>query len=122
MKTSICAIGECMIEITNIKNTLYSYSIAGDTLNFSSYLDSNIFKVFYLTAIGKSEINKSAIDFFKSKKISLKFINRVSCKEIGLYLIKNKKKGEKQFYYWRDDSAAKFFFNKQKLQSLLINR
>ena len=56
-----------MIEITNINKNIYSYSIAGDTLNFSSYLNQSIFKIFYLTAIGTSEINKSAIDFLKKK-------------------------------------------------------
>lgn len=111
MKIKICSIGECMIEITNIKNTNYNYSIAGDTLNFSSYLNPKNFKVFFLTGLGTSEINKTALDFIKSKKISLELIYRVAFKEIGLYLINNDKFGEKKFYYWRDDSAAKFFFN-----------
>ena len=111
MKNTICSIGECMIEMTNINKNIYSYSIAGDTLNFSSYLNPSIFKIFYLTAIGTSDINKSAIDLLKKKKINIELVKKVPTKEIGLYLIKNTTKGEKQFYYWRDDSAAKLFFN-----------
>jgi len=111
MKTTICSIGECMIEMTNLKHNSYNFSIAGDTLNFSSYLNHRIFKTFYVTAIGASDINKAVINFFKEKKINIDLVKKNSFKEIGLYLIKNTKKGEKQFYYWRDDSAAKFFLN-----------
>ena len=111
MKTTICSIGECMIEITHQKKSNFNYSIAGDTLNFASYLTPKSFKVFYLTALGTSDINKTAINFLKLKKISLKLVYRIPFKEIGLYLIKNKKSGEKKFYYWRDNSAANFFFN-----------
>ena len=71
-----------MIEITNINKNIYSYSIAGDTLNFSSYLNQSIFKIFYLTAIGTSEINKSAIDFLKKKKINIDLVQKIPTKEI----------------------------------------
>ena len=111
MKTTICSIGECMIEITNVEKELYNYSVAGDTLNFTSYLDQSIFNTFYLTAIGTSDINKGVISFLKKKKINTDLVKKIYSKEIGLYLIKNTKRGEKQFYYWRDDSASKFFFN-----------
>ena len=111
MKTTICAIGECMIEMTNVEKELYNYSVAGDTLNFTSYLDQSIFNKFYLTAIGTSDINKGVISFFKKKKINTDLVKKISSKEIGLYLIKNTKRGEKKFYYWRDDSAANLFFN-----------
>ena len=47
MKTTICSIGECMIEMTNVEKESYNYSVAGDTLNFTSYLDQNIFNKFY---------------------------------------------------------------------------
>ena len=121
MKTTICSIGECMIEMTNVEKELYNYSVAGDTLNFTSYLDQSIFNKFYLTAIGTSEINKGVISFFKKKKINTDLVKKISSKEIGLYLIKNTKRGEKKFYYWRDDSAANFFFNHIN-KSLFINK
>ena len=121
MKTTICSIGECMIEMTNVEKELYNYSVAGDTLNFTSYLDQSIFNKFYLTAIGTSDINKGVISFFKKKKINTDLVKKISSKEIGLYLIKNTKRGEKKFYYWRDDSAANFFFNHIN-KSLFINK
>ena len=116
MKIKICAIGECMMELTNAKSALYSQSIAGDTLNFSSYLDKNIFDTSYLTAVGTSEISKRVINFLHKKKIKTNLLSQIDSHEIGLYLIENSKVGEKIFYYWRDNSAAKFFFNNQNLK------
>ena len=111
MKINVCSIGEAMIQISNIKNSLYNQSFAGDTLNFCNYLDKKKLNAFFLSAIGKSEINQSLLDFVKSKKISTKYIKQINQFEIGLYLIKNKDNGEKQFFYWRDESAAKHYFN-----------
>ena len=116
MKIKICAIGECMMELTNAKHALYSQSIAGDTLNFTSYLDKKIFDTSYFTAVGTSEISKRVISFLKKQKIKTNLVSRISSHEIGLYLIENSKAGEKIFYYWRDNSAAKFFFNNQKIK------
>lgn len=111
MKINVCSIGEAMIEISNIKNSFYNQSFAGDTLNFCNYLDKKKLNAFFLSAIGKSEINQSLLDFVKSKNISTKYIKQINQFEVGLYLIKNKDNGEKQFFYWRDESAAKHYFN-----------
>ena len=116
MKIKICAIGECMMELTNAKMELYSQSIAGDTLNFTSYLDKKIFDTSYFTAVGTSEISKRVISFLKKQKIKTNLVSQIDSHEIGLYLIENSKVGEKIFYYWRDNSAAKFFFNNQNIK------
>ncbi len=116
MKIKICAIGECMMELSNAKNALYSQSIAGDTLNFSSYLDKDIFDTSFFTAVGKSEISKRVIRFLQKQKIKTNLVSQISSHEIGLYLIENSKVGEKIFYYWRDNSAAKFFFNNHNIK------
>ena len=119
MKIKICSIGECMLELVNVKNHIYNQSIAGDTLNFSSYLDKRLFEVSYLTAIGTSEISNITYNYFKKKKINTGLVNRLSSHEIGLYLIRNDNSGEKIFYYWRDNSASKFFFNNQDIKFFL---
>ena len=112
MKTKICSVGECMIEIANTKNNIFQQSFAGDTLNFCNYIEKKYFDVSFLTAIGKTSVNRSVLEFINSKKISTKLIKQVNSHEIGLYLIKNRNNGEKQFFYWRDNSAAKNYFNK----------
>ena len=45
MKTKICSVGECMIEIANTKNNIFQQSFAGDTLNFCNYIDKKYFDV-----------------------------------------------------------------------------
>ena len=109
MKIKICAIGECMMELTNAKHAFYSQSIAGDTLNFISYLDKKLFDTSYFTAVGKSDVSMKVISFLQKQRIKTNLVSRISSHEIGLYLIENSKAGEKIFYYWRDNSAAKFF-------------
>ena len=121
MKTKICSVGECMIEIANTKNNIFQQSFAGDTLNFCNYIDKKYFDVSFLTAIGKTSVNRSVLEFINSKKISTKLIKQVNSHEIGLYLIKNRNNGEKQFFYWRDNSAAKNYFNKIDFVSLFKN-
>ena len=108
-KIKICAIGESMIEITNIQGSKFVQSFAGDTLNFLSYLNKKNISADYLTAVGGSKINKDFFYLLKSRSISNKFIHVDNKNETGLYLIKNDNLGEKRFYYWRDNSAAKFF-------------
>tara|TARA_Y100000768_G_scaffold246589_1_gene187084 strand:- start:189 stop:1085 length:897 start_codon:yes stop_codon:yes gene_type:complete len=119
MKIKICVIGECMLELTNIKNNIYNQSIAGDTLNFASYLDKKIFNTYYLTAIGTSEISKRSLNFLKKQNINTNLVTKIKSHEIGLYLIKNNTFGEKLFYYWRDNSASKFFFNNKDIRIIL---
>ena len=120
LKTKICSIGECMIEITNTYNNNFQQSVAGDTLNFCSYLNKKNFIVDYLSSVGKSEINKDFFNLLKSKKISSKLIHIHPHNETGLYLIKNDKNGEKNFYYWRDNSAAKNYLNELNYKKLEI--
>ena len=115
MKIKICSIGECMLEFVNAKNSSYIQSIAGDTLNFSSYLDKKIFDTTYFTAVGSSEISNRILNFLKKKKINTRLIHKSKSHEVGLYLIENDHLGEKIFYYWRDNSAAKLFFNNKNL-------
>ena len=99
MKTKICSVGECMIEIANTKNNIFQQSFAGDTLNFCNYIDKKYFDVSFLTAIGKTSVNRSVLEFINSKKISTKLIKQVNSHEIGLYLINNKNNEINQYNY-----------------------
>ena len=111
-KIKLCSIGECMVEISNIKNNIYKQSIAGDTLNFCSYLDKSFFDVYFFTALGNTLLSRETLKFISNRNILNNFIFTEKNKEIGLYLIHNDNSGEKKFFYWRDNSAAKLFFNK----------
>jgi len=117
-KIKFCSVGECMLEIANINKNKYIQSFAGDTLNFASYLNKKLIDVDYLTSVGISEINKIFFKLLRQKNISKKLVHIHAIKETGLYLINNNSLGEKKFYYWRDDSAAKNYFNSLNFMDL----
>ena len=117
-KIKFCSIGECMLEVANINKNKYIQSFAGDTLNFANYVNKKIIDVDYLTSVGKSEINKIFFKLLGEKNISKKLVYIHDIKETGLYLINNNIHGEKKFYYWRDDSAAKNYFNSLNFMDL----
>ena len=108
---NIFSIGECMIELSLSKNGQYNLSFAGDTANTAIYLSRLGAKTSYITAIGKDNLSKKMIKYLKNEKIMTKNILINNIKTIGLYLIENNEKGEREFFYWRSDSAAKTLFN-----------
>ena len=115
----ICSIGECMIELNSSKQNNYNLTFAGDTGNTAVYLSRLGAQTYYLTSIGKDKLSNRMEEFLKKEKISNKFIFKNPKKNIGLYLIENNKFGERNFYYWRSDSAAKYLFDKIKINSFV---
>jgi len=107
----IVSIGECMVELSSLKHGKYNLGFAGDTANTAIYLSRLGAKTSYITALGKDNLSKKMIDYLKSENI---LTNNIICnnnKTLGLYLIENDKKGEREFFYWRSDSAAKTVFD-----------
>ena len=111
----IISIGECMAELSSRAYGNYHLNFAGDTANTSIYLSRLGVKTSYLTSVGNDKISKNLINFLKKEKILTNHIKINSKKSIGLYLIENNKKGEREFFYWRSNSAAKTFFENIKI-------
>ena len=107
----ICSIGECMVELSSYKDGKYNLSFAGDTANTAIYLSRLGAKTSFITALGKDSLSKKMINYFKNEKILTDSILINPNKTPGLYLIENDKKGEREFFYWRSDSAAKTLFD-----------
>ena len=107
----ICSIGECMIEVSNIRQNIFKLAHAGDTANTSIYLSRLGANSSYLTSVGNDYLSNKMIQFLKNEKVYTKNIYYNANKTVGLYLIQNNKKGERKFFYWRSDSAAKTLFD-----------
>ena len=107
----ICSIGECMVELSSSKYGKYNLGFAGDTANTAIYLSRLGAKTSYLTGVGKDNLSKKMINYLKKEKILTNNILISHKKTVGLYLIENDKKGEREFFYWRSDSAAKTLFD-----------
>jgi len=107
----ICSIGECMVELSSLKYGGYNLGFAGDTANTAIYLSRLGAKTSYLTAVGKDKLSKNMISYLNNEKILTNNILININKTVGLYLIENDKKGEREFFYWRSSSAAKTLFD-----------
>lgn len=122
---SVAVIGECMVELQKAGEG-YKQSFGGDTLNTALYLarqtkDLNV-NINYLTGMGKDPFSRSMIDSWKKEGITTSSIYISDTKLPGMYAIETSPDGERSFYYWRNDAAARFWireYTPEKLASLL---
>ena len=112
--TKILSIGEVMLELSDIGNGLYKKSFAGDTSNFAYYINvtsGGSIVVDYLTAIGYDMNSDDCLKFLVKSGISISRCLRSTEHTIGLFILSNDAKGEKQYGYWRGQSAARHIFD-----------
>ena len=115
----ICSVGECMIEISHIIKNKYKFGYAGDTANTAIYLSRLGAHSAYITSVGNDKLSKKMISFLNNENVFTDNIYISKNRSLGLYLINNEKNGEKNFFYWRKNSAAKNFFENINLNSLI---
>lgn len=112
MTTKIAVIGECMIELS-IKQDSTTRSFGGDTLNTSVYLSRLLknkdFSIHYVTGLGTDPFSQEMLDSWQKEHVSTDLVQKMSDKMPGLYSIVTDDQGERSFYYWRNDAAAKFW-------------
>ncbi|ALS97183.1 sugar kinase [Lacimicrobium alkaliphilum] len=102
--------GEAMLE-----QSARGISFGGDTLNTAIYLArltgrENV-KVGYATALGTDDDSDSLLYQWQQEGLDLSLVRRLADKLPGRYRINTSADGERHFQYWRDDSAARFYFN-----------
>ena len=102
-------IGECMVELSNMKNGLLQKSFAGDVFNSAVYMKriaQDSCDVSVLTAIGEDNISSEMEEFFDLQGLGTDTILKSSAGTVGLYLISTDFEGERSFSYWREISKA----------------
>lgn len=107
----VVAFGECMIELREDVGNALAYAFAGDTLNTATYLRRLLpeagFAVDFATAVGDDPLSEQMLDGWRAQGIGTELV-RSLCGELpGLYWIHTDDTGEREFYYWRSDSAAR---------------
>lgn len=112
MSKKIAVIGECMIELSQ-KGTEVNRGFGGDTLNTSVYIarqvDSAALTVEYVTALGTDNFSQQMLDAWQNEAVGTRLIQRMDNRLPGLYYIETDSTGERTFYYWRNEAAAKFW-------------
>lgn len=103
------AIGECMLEMSEINAPDYRLGFAGDTLNTAWYTRAMLpqdWQISYFTRVGTDPYSQKMLEFLQANGIDTAFISTDPVRQPGLYFI-NIKDGERTFTYWRDNSAAR---------------
>ena len=109
--TRVACIGECMIEMKQAQGAqgggLFARGYGGDTLNTAVYLARLGVDVDYLTALGDDALSDEMIAGWNAEGVGIRRVVRLSGKLPGLYLIQTDERGERRFFHWRENAAAR---------------
>lgn len=116
MSKKIAVIGECMIELSQ-KGAEVSRGFGGDTLNTSVYIARQVapeaLSVSYVTALGTDSFSQQMLEAWQSENVQTGLIQRMENRLPGLYYIETDSTGERTFYYWRNEAAARFWLESE---------
>ena len=105
--TGVACIGECMIELKQASDGLYSRGYGGDTLNAAVYLARLGIDVEYITALGDDGLSDEMIAGWQAESVGTARVPRLKSKLPGIYMIETNEWGERRFFHWRDSAAAR---------------
>ena len=112
----VAIIGECMVELQK-SGELFKQTFGGDTLNTALYLArlTASFGVMtrYLTGLGQDPFSQQMLTSWQKEGINTDHVVISDRHLPGMYLIETSADGERRFFYWRDNSAAKYWLNEQ---------
>jgi 2-dehydro-3-deoxygluconokinase len=117
--TGVASIGECMIELKQAGGGLYSRGYGGDTLNTAVYLARLGVAVDYVTALGDDSLSDEMIAGWAAEGVGTGRVLRLRGKLPGIYLIETDDRGERRFFHWRENSAARVLLDLPETAGLL---
>jgi 2-dehydro-3-deoxygluconokinase len=119
----LAAIGECMLELRHRDAALLDLAFAGDSFNTALYLarlnPSDRLAVDYVTALGDDPYSTAMIEAWRAEGIGTGAVARLPGRLPGLYLIRTDEAGERRFFYYRTQAAARELFRDAGTMPLL---
>lgn len=109
MPLRVVAAGECMLELARDDGG-WRLGAAGDSFNAALYLRRLGAGVRYLTALGTDPFSDEMLEDWRAEGFDLSLVLRDPQRLPGLYAIRTDSRGERSFYYWREQSAARRLF------------
>jgi len=106
----IVCFGECMLELSGGVSAPARLGFGGDTFNTAVYLARLGLTPSYLTAVGCDPYSEAMLAFWRSEGLATELALRCPDRLPGLYAVHVSTAGERRFYYWRRDSAARALF------------
>lgn len=128
MGQNIAVIGECMLELSRQSPASTGHSIpmnlsyGGDTLNTAVYLARQGIAVDYVTSLGDDPMSIWMVDQWRSEGIGCSLVDYLPDALPGLYLIETDEKGERSFFYWRDNAPARRLLENQVTAEQLFSQ
>ena len=111
----IVLFGECMIELRGQVFGTMQQRFGGDTLNTAIYLArlraDKALQVSYATALGVDVFSDHMIAAWRAGGIDTSLVRLLDNHMPGLYAIQVDASGERHFFYWRDTSTARDYFD-----------
>ena len=90
-------------------------SYGGDTFNTAVYLRrcsaTKEIQVGYATGLGDDPLSQKLIQEWTALGLDLTHTRQLTGKLPGMYLIETDDKGERRFHFWRENSAARAYFD-----------
>ena len=90
-------------------------SYGGDTFNTAVYLRrcsaTQDIQVGYATGLGDDPLSHKLMQEWSALGLSLQHSRQINGKLPGMYLIETDDKGERRFHFWRENSAARAYFD-----------
>ena len=111
----VVALGECMLELQGQAFGTLHQTYGGDTLNMAVYLARcgarQGLQVDYATALGDDPLSAGLLQRWQADGVATGLVRRLPGRLPGLYLIEVDAAGERRFSYWRDQAAARAYFD-----------
>ena len=111
----VVSFGECMLELQGQAFGDMRQTYGGDTLNTAVYLArcgrQHGLQVDYATALGDDALSAGMLQRWQAEGLSTTLVRRLPGRLPGLYLIEVDDQGERRFSYWRDQAAARAYFD-----------
>jgi 2-dehydro-3-deoxygluconokinase len=121
--TRVACIGECMIELKqaqgNSQAGLFSRAFGGDTLNTAVYLARLGVEVDYITALGDDPMSDEMIASWTAEGVGTDRVAQMKGKLPGLYIIQTDEFGDRRFFHWRENSAARSLMDLPETDDIL---
>lgn len=109
--------GEAMLEYHSHGSDGFRYG--GDTINTAVHLARAGYDVAYVTAVGMDAMSDRLVAEWSSEGIDTSHVLRHPRRTLGIYAIHLDEHGERDFRYWRDQSAARQMFDLPGIQSAI---
>lgn len=118
--TKIASIGECMLELSaaDSKPDLRRLGFGGDTLNTAVYLARLGVSVDYVTALGDDPYSTRMVEAWRGEGVGTDQVQRIAGRLPGLYTIELDERGERRFFYWRQQAPAREIFGNERTDEL----